>query len=175
VYFWREYGDNRDFLSQWYTSPFTAAEEGITYVTAEQYMMYQKAILFNDQERAAAILETTSPKTQKALGRKVTPFVNDTWNKNRERIVQDGSYYKFKNGKDSEGRPLKERLLATGNRELVEASPMDRIWGVGFGEKNAEKNRKSWGLNLLGKALMHARDRLREGDQGAETRRGEDE
>jgi ribA/ribD-fused uncharacterized protein len=57
---------------------------------------------------------------------------------------------------------LKALLLATGERELVEASPMDRIWGIGFGEKNAGRARRHWGLNLLGKALMDVRKRLRE-------------
>jgi len=62
---------------------------------------------------------------------------------------------------DGTGLTLRERLLATGEREIVEASPMDKIWGIGFGWKNAEKRRAHWGLNLLGKALMKARDRLR--------------
>lgn len=57
---------------------------------------------------------------------------------------------------------LKRWLLATEERELVEASPMDRIWGVGFAEKNAGANRHRWGQNLLGKALMVVRTRLRE-------------
>jgi ribA/ribD-fused uncharacterized protein len=123
-------------------------------------MMYQKAILFNDAAIAKEILETTVPRDQKALGRLVPNFDNDIWLQNRERIVRNGSYYKFSNSL-LEGEDLKARLLKTGGRELVEASPMDKIWGIGFGEKNATKMRKKWGLNLLGKALMHARDRIR--------------
>jgi len=61
---------------------------------------------------------------------------------------------------------LKSMLMRTGDRELVEASPMDRIWGVGFGEKNAESQRERWGLNLLGKALMEARSRIIEEGKG---------
>ena len=124
--------------------------------------MYQKAILFNDKSIAAEILESNSPKDQKALGRIVSNFKNDVWLENRERIVRDGSYYKFKNGKGPEGESLKEKLLATGDRELAEASPRDRIWGIGFGENNALKMRKKWGLNLLGKALIWAREKIME-------------
>jgi hypothetical protein len=53
-------------------------------------------------------------------------------------------------------------LLVTGDRELAETSPVDRIWGVGFREEGAEENREKWGLNLLGKALTRARQRIRE-------------
>jgi len=127
-------------------------------------MMYQKALLFHDLPIAAKILKTTSPKEQKSLGRQVSNFDNDVWLANRERIVRDGSYYKFENSL-KEGEDLKGMLLGTGKRELVEASPMDRIWGVGYGEKNAPKMREKWGLNLLGKALMNARERIREGGQ----------
>jgi len=124
--------------------------------------MYQKAILFNDTDIAVEILESTSPRAQKALGRAVSGFDNAIWLENRERIVREGSYWKFKNGKGPDGESLKEVLLATGNKELVEASPRDRIWGIGFGEKEALKMRKKWGLNLLGKALIWAREKLME-------------
>lgn len=105
------------------------------------------------------------------MGRLVQNFDEKTWLANRERIVGEASYFKFKNGKpageDMKGEvgevgDLWKRLDETGERELVEASPRDRIWGVGFGEANAEKMRGRWGLNLLGKALMAARKRLRE-------------
>lgn len=132
--------------------------------------MHSKAILFSDDIIAAKILKTTSPKTQKALGRKVKNFNEKVWLENRERIVEEGNYWKYVSGKDEgelrDGRSLKEKLLETGNREIVEASPMDRIWGVGFGEKNAESRRKDWGLNLLGKALMAVRERIRK-EEGA--------
>lgn len=122
--------------------------------------MYQKAVLFQDLEIGAKILETTSPREQKALGRKVRNFDDDVWKKNRSRIVTEGSYCKFMYSVvEKEG--LKEKLLATEDRELIEASPMDRIWGIGFGAKNAESQRHRWGLNLLGKALMEARERIR--------------
>jgi len=169
IYFWREYGSEWAFLSQWYPSSFHAADKSITFVTAEQYMMYQKAILFSDPTTAASILATSSPLEQKALGRAVKNFDNKTWLATRERIVGDGSYYKFKNALEKvEGRELKVMLLETGEKELVEASPYDRIWGVGFREEEAEGKREEWGLNLLGKALMRTRERLRGETEGEE-------
>ncbi|KAE9376870.1 DUF1768-domain-containing protein [Stipitochalara longipes BDJ] len=167
VYFWREYGEEHGYLSQWYHSPFhTENDPTVVYQTAEQYMMYQKALLFSDHEIAVQILATTVPKEQKALGRRVSNFTQEVWEANRERIVEEGSYFKFKYGKDEgegmgDGIGLKVKLLGTGDREIVEASPMDRIWGIGFGAKNAGKRRNDWGLNLLGRALVRARERLR--------------
>jgi len=79
--------------------------------------------------------------------------------------VQDGSYYKFVNTL-LEGEDLKAQLLKTGESELVEASPMDKIWGIGFGAQKAPSVREKWGLNLLGKALMHARERIRKEEEG---------
>ncbi|KAH8808161.1 hypothetical protein F5884DRAFT_857704 [Xylogone sp. PMI_703] len=163
IYFWKPHGSEYGFLSQWHESPFQDADKAITYSSAEQYMMYQKAVLFEDHEIGAKILETTSPREQKSLGRKVRNFDDDVWKKNRSRIVTGGSYCKFVYSL-AEDEGLKQKLLATGKRELVEASPMDRIWGVGFGEKNAGSQRHRWGLNLLGKALMEARERIRKED-----------
>lgn len=122
--------------------------------------MYQKALLFKDRAIASKILKATIPKEQKALGRQVSSFDHALWEKNRDRIVQDGSYYKFANSLLS-SENLKEQLLSTGAGELVEASPEDRIWGIGFGKEYASEMREEWGLNLLGKALMHARERIR--------------
>jgi len=172
IFFWREYGTEHVCFSQWYHSPFHTGDSTVVYLTAEQYMMHQKAVLFSDSEIAAKILQTSSPKEQKALGRQVKNFTQEVWEANRERIVEEGSYFKFKYGKDegegkNDGVSLRAKLLGTGDREIVEASPMDRIWGVGFGAKNAEKRRKDWGLNLLGRALKRARDRLRAEEEGA--------
>jgi len=128
-------------------------------------MMYHKAMLFHDTAIAEEVMAASSPRKHKALGRAVHGFDNDTWNKHRKEIIEAGNWEKFTRAEE-EG--LREKLLATGDRELVEASPFDRIWGVGFGEENASKNRKNWGLNLLGKALMRVRDRLREEKANAE-------
>jgi ribA/ribD-fused uncharacterized protein len=124
-------------------------------------MMHQKALLFNDQETAAEIMHETSPAKTQALGRKVKNYDKKLWEEHRSRIVEEGSYHKYKHSL-VENEDLKAKFLATGDRELVETSPVDRIWGVGFGEEDAEQNRDKWGLNLLGKALTRARQRIRE-------------
>ncbi len=123
-------------------------------------MMHQKAILFSDTDIASQILASKSPKQQKALGRKVANFDGNKWLEHRERIVEEGNWNKFVNSK-LEGEDIKGELLETGDRELVEASPFDRIWGVGYGAKNAERNRDKWGENLMGKAIMRVRERIR--------------
>src|SRR5689334_18623387 len=96
-------------------------------------MMWRKAILFApDSEYPGLIKEETDPKTIKALGRRIPDFDEDTWVDNRYKIVVDGNYLKF-----TQDENLKQQLLSTGERDLVEASPMDKIWGVGYGKKNA--------------------------------------
>ncbi|KAL7936374.1 DUF1768 domain-containing protein [Trichoderma chlorosporum] len=180
VYFWRETDPRTGWLSQWYYCPFKDDKNPPNvYETAEHYMMYQKAILFNDQASAKEILKRgLHPRKIKALGRKVSNFNEDTWNANREAIVRRGNYFKFTNavaengfclgatgGEPLVGGSLKATLLATGERELVEASPFDAIWGVGYKEADAEACREHWGLNLLGKALMEVRDMLKEENQ----------
>ncbi|OCK86247.1 DUF1768-domain-containing protein, partial [Lepidopterella palustris CBS 459.81] len=159
VYFWREYGHDYGFLSQWYESAWE--HEGTTYISAEMWMMVSKARLFGDEGVAQQMLETTDPKTHKQLGRLVEGFDPEVWDQNKNRIVEEGNWHKFTKSKE-QAEELQKKLLATGDRELVEASPFDKIWGIGFTEKGAEKNRHKWGQNLLGKALMKVRDRLRE-------------
>ncbi|KAF2191152.1 DUF1768-domain-containing protein [Zopfia rhizophila CBS 207.26] len=156
VYFWRPFEEN-GYLGQWYESEWE--HEGCKYVTAEMWMMVQKAKLFGDEECAQRMLATTDPKRHKALGREVRNFNDKTWNLHRTRIVEEGTYHKFTKSKNA--IQLRQWLLETRDRELVETSPRDRIWGVGFGKANAGKNRHRWGQNLLGKALMSVRERLR--------------
>ena len=119
--------------------------------------MYHKAIVFDDQEIADKIALEPKAKNQKALGRKVKGFDDKKWKAKREEIVEEGNWWKFTQSKEG---GLSKMLLETGDRLLVEASPYDRIWGVGYGAANAEANRDNWGENLLGKALMRVRDRL---------------
>jgi len=123
-------------------------------------MMHRKALLFGDEDIAAQILKEKSPRKTQALGRQVKNFSKNKWVENREKIVEEGSYNKFKHSL-FEDEDLKAKFLATGDKELVETSPVDRIWGVGFDEKSAEDNRHDWGLNLLGKCLTRARERIR--------------
>lgn len=120
-------------------------------------MMYHKAIVFDDRGIADEIALESEPRKQKALGRKVKGFDGKKWNAEREKIVEEGNWWKFTQPKEGDMRKM---LLDTGNRLLVEASPYDRIWGVGYGASNAEANRGNWGENLLGKALMKVRERL---------------
>ena len=134
----------------------------ITFTSSEQFMMAHKAHLFSpdDTEIYDLILSSSSPREQKALGRRIPNFDESIWEAHRFDIVKWGNYFKF-----TQDEELKELLLGTGERELVEASPRDRIWGVGFGAKNAEKNRERWGLNLLGKVLMEVRKRIRKEEE----------
>lgn len=137
-----------------------------SYIFFASFMMYQKALLFSDPKIAAEILATpaSNPRRVRELGRQVSGFDQEVWEKNREQIVQEGSYHKFMHSL-ADGEDLKAMLLKTGDRELVEASPRDRIWGIGFGEVNAPHNRRKWGLNLLGKSLMIVRQKIMEEEQ----------
>ncbi|GAB2816578.1 NADAR domain-containing protein [Actinoallomurus bryophytorum] len=146
-------------LSQWYEGyPFTV--DGVTYRTAEHWMMAQKARLFGDEETFARIVEAGHPRQAKELGREISAFDEATWVARRLEIVAAGNAAKF-------GRypVLKAYLLGTGSRILVEASPLDRIWGIGMAadDDHATQPHLWKGLNLLGFALMEARTRLAEG------------
>jgi ribA/ribD-fused uncharacterized protein len=132
----------------------TGAEQ--TFGTTEQYMMHAKAMLMDDAETAKQILEASHPSTAKSLGRKVRNFDQEKWNATCEKVVEEGNLAKFDQNED-----LKEVLLGTGNRVIVEASPDDRIWGIGFDAENAEGKEKEWGRNLLGLCLGRVRERLR--------------
>lgn len=126
-------------------------------MTAEHYMMYSKAILFGDQVAAQKILLAKNPGEAKATGREVAGFDQQTWTERRFDIVVSGNLAKF-----STYPELKQFLINTGKRVLVEASPVDKIWGIGLAENDANcENPKRWnGLNLLGFALMEVRDQL---------------
>lgn len=99
-------------------------------------------------------------------------FDGKKWNAKREKIVEDGNWWKFTRSKEGD---LRKMLLETGDRWLVEASPYDRIWGVGYGAANAEFHRGDWGENLLGKALMRVRDQLHAEEENTTDRIGASE
>lgn len=151
TFFWRAESP----FSQWHPSVFVV--DGVRYVTAEQYMMAGKARLFGDDEVLAQVLATPSPREQKALGQKVRNFNDSVWNRERERIVYNGNRAKF-----TQNAGMLKALIATAGTELVEASPMDRIWGVGLGAEDPRiADPANWrGLNLLGKVLTRLRDDL---------------
>jgi ribA/ribD-fused uncharacterized protein len=144
-------------FSQWWDGhPFS--ENGVTYATAEHFMMAEKARLFSDDEALAKILAAKSPALAKKLGRTVQGFTESTWLAARWDIVVKGNWLKF-----SQHPALKSYLLQTGDRIIVEASPYDRIWGIGMSANHpdAEKPQAWKGLNLLGFALMEVRELLR--------------
>ena len=143
-------------LSQWW--PAACTVDGVTYPTAEHWMMAGKARLFDDPAGLRAVLATASPRAVQAAGRRVRGFDEQLWVAARYDLVVAGNLVKFTHHAD-----LRGFLLATGDRVLVEASPYDRIWGVGLGPSNpAVLRAATWrGRNLLGFALMDVRDRLR--------------
>jgi ribA/ribD-fused uncharacterized protein len=142
-------------LSQWWPSPFEV--DGLTFATAEHYMMWGKATLFGDERTAARILAAGDPKQAKDLGRQVGDFDHATWEAHRSRIVVEGNTHKFRQHDD-----LRAFLLGTGDRVLVEASPLDRVWGIGLREDDprAQDPARWRGLNLLGFALGDVRNVL---------------
>ncbi|MEQ1699140.1 MAG: NADAR family protein [Ilumatobacteraceae bacterium] len=142
-------------LSQWFPCPFR--HEDVVYPTAEHFMMAGKARLFGDDERLQLILAAATPGEAKRHGREVADFVADEWDRACVGIVRTGSIAKF--GSTPE---LRAYLVGTGHRVLVEASPRDRIWGIGVGREHASVEQPSqWrGRNLLGFALMQARAAL---------------
>ncbi|WP_271218818.1 NADAR family protein [Streptosporangium carneum] len=160
LFFWghrppRDGGVGPGCLSQWWPAPFTAEER--LFPTAEHYMMAHKAWLFGDDRTAERILTAEHPGEAKSLGREVRDFDEAVWDEHRYGIVVRGNIAKFG------GRPeLGEFLLGTRARILVEASPVDRIWGIGLAaDDERAASPAAWrGLNLLGFALMDARDAL---------------
>lgn len=151
----------RECLSQWYPAAFDV--DGLRYANAEQYMMAGKARVFGDDETLAAILAADSPKEIKRLGREVRGYERERWEAARLAVVVEGNTAKF-GGHDA----LRGFLLGTGDRLIVEASPVDRVWGIGLAasDERAGDPRRWRGLNLLGFALMEARAALRAADAG---------
>ncbi|TVY12778.1 N-glycosidase [Lachnellula arida] len=156
---------------QWFPSTFTMsslighaiddgdAEGSMTFSCAEQFMMYCKAGRFHDKETQRRVLATTSPKEQKRLGKLTAGFTDASWDEVKSVVVVAGTIAKF-----GQNAGLKGKLLATGDRLLVEAASRDRIWGIGYTAKHAMSFRQHWGENRLGKALMEAREHLRQED-----------
>jgi len=142
-------------FSQWHRVRFVV--DGNTFNCAEQFMMHGKARLFADTAIAAQILTATQPRDHKALGRKVANFDPAIWDREREQIVYAGNHAKF-----TQNTELLDVLLATRGTTLVEASPRDRIWGIGMAATDPRATDPTqWrGKNLLGKVLTKLRDDL---------------
>ena len=143
-------------LSQWFAVSFTI--DNVYYATAEHWMMASKARLFGDDVTLQQILSAADPKTAKSLGRKVENFDDNVWKQHCRRLVTEGNVAKF-----SQNDSLRAFLLATEDHVLVEASPYDRIWGIGLKATDEKaKHPATWeGENLLGFALMDVREQLK--------------
>lgn len=147
---------DKSCFSQWFPAAFTVA--GDTYATAEHWMMAEKARLFGNDDVRQRIIAARHPDEAKKLGRQVTGFDPVVWDAQKYELVVTGNYHKF-----SQHVPLRNYLLTTGDRVLVEASPVDAIWGIGLAASHPEALQPArWpGENLLGFALMEVRDQLR--------------
>ena len=144
------------FLSNWYLRKFSV--DGIVFSSMEQYMMYKKAVVFNDSLIAEEIMKSDDVALIKALGRKVAGYNDSVWNGIRQVIIYKGLIEKFRQNEE-----LKDELLATDGCILAECAVKDTIWGIGLSMNDERRNDPgAWkGQNLLGYTLMLVRDELR--------------
>lgn len=144
------------YLSNWYPAYFNL--DGTTYSSTEQYIMYQKCILFDDRASAVAVLETHDPAEQQAIGQNASGFVGTVWNGMKQIIAFRGLMAKFLQNEN-----LKNQLLSTGNAYLVECAYKDTIWACGIRiHENDRHDMSKWrGQNLLGFTLMEVREAIR--------------
>jgi ribA/ribD-fused uncharacterized protein len=160
IFFWghsSRHGEDvgKFVFSQWYPSAFTV--DNLEYKTSEHWMMARKASLFDDNETFGKILKANKPGEVKELGRQIRGFDEIKWNEKKFEIVKTGNIHKF-----SQNKKLKDFLISTGTRIIVEASPTDSVWGIGLNQDSKMiDNPHTWrGENLLGFALMETRDFL---------------
>ena len=157
LFFWgRKRGDSREVgpfaFSQWHKSPFEVG--GVVYHTAEHWMMAEKARLFEDPKAEAKILKYLQPRDAQNMGREIRNFNQEVWDAHKFEIVRQGSIHKFE-----QNDLLRGYLLGTGDRVLVESSPVDEVWGIGLKDSDPKaRDPLTWkGTNLLGFALTEAR------------------
>jgi ribA/ribD-fused uncharacterized protein len=143
-------------FSQWAACDFIHTQLNVRVNCAEQAMMLSKAKTFNDMERYECILKSENPRAQKAMGRNIQNYDEKIWSEVRYNIVKQVNYDKF-----TQNKGWKELLLLTDPYLLVEASPTDRIWGIGMGEDNPDLLKiGNWGQNLLGMAITEVRNMI---------------
>ena len=142
-------------LSNFHPSSFTVGDT--TYLNSEQYIQSKNANLFKSPEIVAKVMATSNPVEMKRLARKLPQFSNKTWEEHAPDIAHVAILNKF-----SQNEVLKQYLISTGNTILVEASPYDKVWGIGMGidQKDILKQKSSWGKNLQGSTLMRVRREL---------------
>jgi ribA/ribD-fused uncharacterized protein len=161
VFFWghvaRVEKQMKACLSQWFPCSFLV--DGIYYNCAEQFMMAEKARLFHDEDALQKIMQAYDPMEQKKMGRRVQGYDDALWKEHCFDAVVRGNVAKF-----SQNEKLRDFLLSTGDKILVEASPKDNVWGIGLDEESPDAaNPKRWpGTNLLGFALMEVRDKIKD-------------
>lgn len=145
-------------FSNWYSASITV--DGVEYSCTEQHMMAEKAKLFEDHETLKKIMRAKHPAEQKKLGRQVKGFDVDKWSVVAKELVYKGNLAKFTQHED-----LKQYLLGTGDKIIVEASPYDTVWGIGLGEDDERcLDPKQWkGTNWLGEVIMRVRATIRVG------------
>ncbi|KAL9646675.1 hypothetical protein ABK040_001098 [Willaertia magna] len=155
VFFWKD----KYVFSNFYPASYTL--DGITFKTSEQGLMYEKAKLFKDEETMQQILECERPRDAKALGRLINNFNGEIWGASRESLFIRHLIEKF-----TQNPELKEILLQTDGKHLVEASPNDSVWGIGLNEKEARRiSPYKWpGKNILGKLLDRTREFIKDRD-----------
>jgi ribA/ribD-fused uncharacterized protein len=160
IFFWGHTSKNnaelgKHIFSQWFYSPFTV--DNVEYKTSEHWMMASKAKIFGDLEIFDKIITTEKPGEIKELGRQIKNFDQSKWDEVKYEVVKNGNVYKF-----NQNKKLKDYLLSTGDRVIVEASPTDSIWGIGLSQDATHvDNPHTWkGQNLLGFAIMETRDIL---------------
>lgn len=155
IFFYRV-GDAYGAFSNWAPTPFTV--DGVSFSTAEQYIMYRKCLTFGDTVTAEKLLSSDSPKEQKALGREAAGYIDSVWAGIRQTVAIRGLYAKF-----SQDAELKRLLLGTGDAVLVECTSNDRIWACGLDRDDDDRlSADRWkGQNILGFALMEVRNMLR--------------
>ena len=147
--------EENGFLSNWYLSDFSI--NGICFTSMEQYMMYQKAVCFQDENIAEQILATKDVAKIKELGRCVSGYNDQYWNGVRQIIVYEGLFAKF-----TQNELLKKQLKDTQDAILAECAVKDRIWGIGLSMNDSNRLKPElWkGQNLLGFALMMVRNKI---------------
>ncbi len=154
IYFWKP-NEAYGFLSNWHYAPFTLDDK--KFINSEQYFMWSKLQLFDptNKELENTLLTTINSSIMKNIGRNIKNFNQDIWDKNKYNIMKKALMAKFTQNKE-----LHTLLLKTKTYKLVEASPYDKVWGIGIDKKAAMNGIKYQGENLLGKVLMEIREAL---------------